>query len=82
MKKIWHFLKPSFKKILIAVIIWLILWTISYFYITKCFIADCMGNGHMTSCCNSVEVKFAELVYRLKISFPAIAYLVSCKLVK
>ena len=82
MEKLWQFLKPNPKRIGVAILIWILLWVVSYFFIAKCFLADCMSNGQMTSCCGSLENSVAEFFYRVKISFPVIAYLLSCKLTK
>ena len=82
MEKIGQFLKPNPKRIGTAILIWILLWIISYYFIAKCFIADCVNNGQMTSCCGSLENSFAAFFYRVKISFPVIAYLSSCKLIK
>lgn len=82
MIEIWKFLRPTIKKVFLTLIIWLILWSISYFFIAKCFFAECMSKGEMASCCNSTEGKIAEILYMIRVSFPVIAYLFSCKFTK
>jgi len=82
MDKVWNFLKPNLAKIEAAVAIWIILAAVSHFFIAKCLLADCARSGQMTSCCSLLENKIAEFVYIIKISYPAVAYLLACKLVK
>ena len=82
MGRVQNFLRPSIRRIIFALIIWLVLWLVSYFFTAKCFLADCISDGQMTSCCSSLENKIAELFYTIKLSFPVIAYLLSCKLTK
>lgn len=54
MDKIILFLKPTIKKVVIGLLIWVGLRTFAFFGFYACVYGDCIRDGHMASCCGPV----------------------------
>ncbi len=77
-----NFIKPSFKKLALTLFVWAFIWLLSYLLISICYFADCVENGSMTSCCSSLENDLAGFLIKTRETFPVVAYLLSCLLIK
>ncbi|OGK14321.1 hypothetical protein A3A93_03250 [Candidatus Roizmanbacteria bacterium RIFCSPLOWO2_01_FULL_38_12] len=78
MNRTLQFFKPTFKKIIIALAIWGIIWIIYFFFFELCAYIDCAGTTtHMASCCSNFQNTLLPFLNRLQPIFPFIAYLLS-----
>ncbi|MBU0708946.1 hypothetical protein KJ596_04345 [Patescibacteria group bacterium] len=79
MSTIVKFFKPSTKKILLSLLIWITLWCSYYYFFAYCFLADCANSqGELTACCNPSRTQLAETLSTITYLFPLLAYLTSC----
>ncbi|OGY24903.1 MAG: hypothetical protein A2Y57_01135 [Candidatus Woykebacteria bacterium RBG_13_40_7b] len=72
------FLKPSVGKILLALLIWFVLWIVFSLFFGICIYGDCMsGTGDFGPCCGKLRSEVAGFLYSFQIFYPVVAYVVS-----
>ncbi|NTV31546.1 hypothetical protein HGA91_06235 [candidate division WWE3 bacterium] len=82
MQHVSTFLKPTIKRVSVAIALELIIGVTSFYLVTKCFLADCMANGSLGPCCVIWEVWLTSVLFQWGWTSPFIAYLISCWLMK
>jgi len=80
-RKILSFLQPSFAKVSLFLIIWIIFYLVFILIFKNCITGDCRNfQNELISCCSQTTTALAYFFYNYRVLFLILTYLFSCLL--